>query len=135
MKKPTKRALKVLAAIVVALLIAIGASGCSAKSDTVSKNLSKDADQFKVLRQIVVYNSFTDKYILEVEGFCSLGNDDPSDEVTYTCKTEGGYIKDIIKKSDNTFVYVHQLLAANVSDTHYKVFLRPATIIPDIDVQ
>lgn len=32
-------------------------SGCKHKSDTVSHNLSQDADSYKVFRQIVVYNA------------------------------------------------------------------------------
>lgn len=88
-----------------------------------------------MFRQIVVYNGITDKYILEVDGFCALGNNDSSLQTTYTCKTDQGYVKDIIKKSDNTFVFVHQLKPRHVSDTYFKVILRPETIIPDIDFQ
>lgn len=120
--------------VFIALVVALSLVGCSHKSDTVSKNLSKEADSFRVFRQIVVYNSITDKYILEVDGWCALGNND-SGQVTYTCKVPGGYVKDIVKQSDNTFVFVHQLKPKSVSDTYYKVILRPETIIPNIDFQ
>lgn len=87
---------------------AIAFSACS-DADTVSKNLSTAADNFEVARQIVVYNSFTDKYVLEVEGYCSLGNgEDEKPYVSYTCEAKdmpGGYFKDIIERSDNTFVF------------------------------
>jgi hypothetical protein len=125
----------VIAAAGAALVAAL--AGCSGgnKSDTVSHNLSQEADSYRVFRQIVVYNGFTDKYILEVDGFCSLGNNDPSDEVSYTCKTKDGYIKDIIEKSDNSFVFVHQIGGVHVSDTYYKVIVRPESIIPDVEFQ
>ena len=120
----------------VGLALAGSLVGCQKKSDVVSDNISKDADSYKVFRHIVVYNGITDKYILEVEGYCSLGNDDPNYLVTYTCKGEDGrYIKDIIEKSDNTFVFVHQLHPTKASDTHTKIILRPETLIPDFDVQ
>lgn len=121
------------------MVLLVGAAllltGCSHKSDTVSKNISKDADSYKVFRQIVVYNGITDKIILEVDGFCALGNDDPAEYVSYTCKGPGGYIKDIINRSDNTLVFEHQINAVKVSDTYFKVIVRPETILPDINFQ
>lgn len=127
---------KTLKTVVAAGLIAsgLGLAACSNSSDVVSKNLSTDADNYKIFRQIVVYNAITDKYILEVDGFCSLGNDDAPDEVTYTCKSPEGYVKDIIKKSDNTFVFVHQLHPANVSENFYKVTLKPEEIVPNFEL-
>lgn len=127
--------------LVIAIIAALAIlTGCQHKSDTVSQNISKDADSYKVFRQIVVYNGITDKYILEVDGWCALGNDDPANEVSYTCKVQEpdgstGYVKDIINRSDNTFVYEHQLTPSHVSDTYFRVILRPETIVPDIQFQ
>lgn len=124
--------MKRIAGLTLAGILGVAAlTGCSHKSDTVSHNISADADSYKVFRQIVVYNGITDKYILEVDGYCALGNDDPASQVSYTCKTDKGYIKDIIYKSDNTFVFEHQLHPVNVSDTYFKVILRPESVIPN----
>lgn len=126
-----KKIIAAIAALVTALMLA----ACSHQSDTVSENLSNQADQYHVFRQIVVYNGITDKYILEVEGWCALGNNDDATQTTYTCKTPRGYVKDVIKKSDNTFVFVHQLKPLNVSDTFFQVTLRPESVIPNIQFQ
>lgn len=120
-----------IALLVLGFVIAV--SGCDNDSDVVSENLSTDADNYKIFRQIVVYNAITDEYVLELNGYCSLGNEDSSDRVSYTCKTPEGYVKDIILKSDNTFVFVHQLKPQNVSDDFYKVTLKPTTVIPDLE--
>jgi hypothetical protein len=128
-------------AIVAAALIStvlFGAESCENDSDVVSKNLSTDADNYKVFRQIVVYNGITGEYMLEVKGFCALGNEDSAGSVSYTCKVGGdmgsdGYIKDIIKKSDNVTVWAHQLEPVNVSPDYYKVTLKPTTIVPDFE--
>jgi hypothetical protein len=125
---------KSVAALAIGLTL-FGAAGCKHNSDVVSKNLSNDADNYRVFRQIVVYNALQDKYVLEVDGFCSLGNSDTGGEVTYTCKSPGGYVKDIIERSDNTFVFVHQLHPKKVSQDYFKVTLKPTTIIPDFDLQ
>lgn len=113
------------------LTLAAALAGCT-DADVASRNTSKEADNFQVYRQIVVYNGITDKYILEIKGFCSLGNDDPAGQVSYTCKTGDGYTKDIIKKSDNTFVFVHQLRANNVGTNRYEVNFKPSVIVPDV---
>lgn len=126
---------RIVVPVVGAGLALLFVSGCSHKSDTVSENISNDADSYKVFRQIVVYNGITDKFILEVDGWCALGNDDPPTEVSYTCKVPGGYVKDIINRSDNTLVFEHQLTPHNVSDTYFKVILRPESVIPDINFQ
>jgi hypothetical protein len=54
-------------------LIALGIfAGCGTNADTVSNNISKEAEKFKVGRRIVVTNSITDKVEFEVTGRCSF---------------------------------------------------------------
>ena len=133
---------KIRTAVLVAATVigGLGLAGCSSDADVVSKNLSKEADNFKVWRQIVLYNGITDKYVLEIDGYCSLGNSDASDRVTVTCKVDSGngsdaYTKDVYLKSDNTMVFAHQIKGVDVSPDHYKVVLKPETVIPDFDVR
>ena len=57
------------------LLTSFGIVSCS-DADTVSYNISKEADYFKVNRRVVFYNGITGEYMLTVEGRCSLGNQD-----------------------------------------------------------
>ncbi len=74
-----------------AAIIGLGLMGslaaCSTDADVASKNLSTAADLFQINRRIVFYNGITDKYIMTIEGLCSLGNNDPPRELTVTCKT------------------------------------------------
>jgi hypothetical protein len=133
------KSFKKSAAVTVGVLgLTLGLGACQSDSDVVSKNISKDSDNYKVARQIVVYDAIQGKYILQVRGFCSLGNNDKPDRVSYTCKASGedsGYLKDIILKSDNTFVFVHQLNPAQVSKNHVKVILKPSTVIPNFEAR
>lgn len=131
--------MKKIVAIVALVLAGIFMTGCS-DSDVVSDNLSKDADNFKVERQIVLYNSITDKYIVEIVGLCSQGNDSTAKQIIIICKVKNGngndaYVKDIYNMSDNTMVFVHQTGARSVSPDHYKIVLKPETVVPQVEVR
>jgi hypothetical protein len=113
----------------------IGLVGCTTEADTVSHNLSKSADSFEVQRRVVFFNGITDKYLLTVEGLCSL-NTESAKKLTVTCKVaEGQYKKHYLGLSDNVSYFVEQTDAKYEDAYHYKVLFRPEEIIPDIDLQ
>lgn len=117
------------------LLASFGIVSCS-DADTVSYNISKEADYFKVERRIVFYNGITGEYMLTVEGRCSLGNQDSVWQLSITCKTgEDSYKKHYLWLSDNVTYFVEQLEAKDVSAYHYKVIFKPSVIVPDIDIR
>lgn len=119
-----KRVLSTLAAL--ALL-----AGCSSDADVASQNLSKDADNFKIMRRVVFYNGITDSYMLTIEGLCSLGNNDTRAKLTVTCKTgPASYKKHFLGLSDNVTFFVEQIDEAQVSTNHYRVIFKPSAIIP-----
>lgn len=123
----------VLLTVVVALIWLL--TGCASQADIASINLSTQADAFQVERRIVFYNGITGDYILSIEGFCSLGNNDAPGELTVTCKTgENQFKKHFLGLSDNVTYFAEQIDASNVSAYHYKVIFRPATIVPDLSV-
>lgn len=111
-------------------------AGCTTQADTVSQNLSNDADSFKITRQIVFHNDITDKYLFEIKGLCSLGNNDGEGERTVTCKIgPDKYVKEIFQMGDNTSVVSIQTEPSSSDPYHYEVIFRPETIIPDIELQ
>lgn len=123
--------------IIVALGIVALLAGCSqSDADVASHNLSKSADQFEIERRVVFFNGITDKYLLTIEGRCSLGNDDPPESLTVTCKTgPNEYKKHFLGLSDNVSYMVEQIEAADVSVYNYRVIFKPETIVPNIDVE
>lgn len=117
----------------VAVALSLGA--CSA-ADTASRNISYDSNNFKVMRRVVFVNGITDKYLLSVEGLCSITKDNGDAQLEVTCKTgEGEYKKHYLGISDNVTYFVEQMDASSVDTFHYKVAFRPETILPDIDMQ
>ena len=120
--------------LITALLTAILA-GCASDADMASQNLSKAADQFEVSRRIVFYNGITGGYMLQIEGLCSLGNDDKAREVSVTCKTGAGtYKKHFLGLSDNVTFFVEQVDPSKVDTYHYRVIFRPTEILPTIEL-
>lgn len=110
--------------------------GACTDADVASKNLSKAADNFEIIRRVVFYNGITDSYMLTIEGRCSLGNSDKERQLTVTCKTgQNAYKKHFLGLSDNVTFFVEQTDAANVNVYHYRVIFKPQTIIPDIDIK
>jgi len=109
-------------------------SGCSRDADIVSRNISEAADMFEINRRIVFYNGITDKYILLIEGRCSIRKDNNDNQLEVTCKTgENKYKKHFLGISDNVTYFAEQLDSAKVSKYHYRVIFKPQSIIPDID--
>lgn len=109
--------------------------GCESEADTVNHNLSKSADSFEVQRRIVFFNGITDKYLLTVEGLCSLDVTDAKN-LRVTCKVgEDQYKRHYLGLSDNVSYFVEQTDAKTEDPFRYKVLFRPESIIPDIDLQ
>lgn len=120
--------------IVMVGIMALLLSACT-EADTVNHNISKSADSFEVNRRIVFLNGITDKYLLTIEGTCSL---DVSSDSTLrvTCKVgKDEYKRHYLGLSDNVSYFVEQIDAANVDPFHYRVIFRPESIVPDIDIQ
>lgn len=110
-------------------------SGCN-DADVASRNLSTAADNFKIARRIVFYNTESDTYMLTIEGLCSLGNADKTGELSVTCKVgPDSYKKHFLGLSRNVTYLVEQMDASQVSSYHYKVMFKPSQIIPDLEVK
>lgn len=115
---------------------AIGLSACAVDATIVSKNLSTAADMFEVNRRIVFYNGITDKYILTVEGLCSIETGGQGGKLDVICKTgPSDYKKHFLGLSDNVTFFAEQLDARKTSAYHYRVVFKPQSILPDIDLK
>jgi hypothetical protein len=112
-------------------------TGCSTQAQVASKNLSVAADQFEINRRVVFFNGITDKYLLEIDGFCSVETSASllTGALEVTCKTgPNAYKKHFLGLSNNVSYFVEQIDSANVSAYRYRVIFRPETIIPDLQL-
>lgn len=118
-------------------LMLLGTACFDSKADVASKNLSKAAEQFEIQRRIVFLNGITDKYLLTVEGRCSVETSDSAlgGSLEVTCKIgPGSYKKHFLGLSDNVSYFVEQTESVDVDVYHYRVIFRPETLIPSVDI-
>jgi len=126
-----RRKIAVIGAILVSSLVAFGCS----QADTASDNISKEAEQFKIVRSVVVNNDFTDKVLFQAVGRCSIENGDTMpNTVDIICKDMTGIKKHMIVRSKFTSIAITQVYGANVSEFRTKFIFRPTSIVPDIDL-
>ena len=123
--------MKIIRTLVIGLIATAAAAGCN-DAQIASSNLSRAADNFEIMRRVVFLNGITDSYLISIEGFCSIV--DQNKQLEVTCKTDQNeYKKHFLGLSDNVTYFAEQLEGADVSTYHYRVVFKPQTIIPDID--
>ncbi len=129
-----KRIIVLLAVFLASLVLLTGCTDSDA--DVASKNLSKAAEQFEVFRRITFINGITDRYILVIEGRCSVETGDSllQGSLEVTCKLPNGkFKKAFLGLSDNVSFMVEQPEGVDVSTTRYRVIFKPETIVPNFD--
>ena len=127
----TKNMKKVAIAAATAATLAL--TGCT-DADVASQNLSQDADNFKVMRRVTFVNGITDKYMLTIEGLCSIK--DENNQLEVTCKTgEKQYKKHFLGLSDNVTYVAEQMTSTSSDASRYKVTFKPSVLIPDGEVR
>lgn len=116
----------------VALIAVLGLSACNSRNDAdyISKNISTEAENFKVMRRIVFMNSITDDVMLTLEGNCSIEKDEKN-QLQITCKHgKDDYKKHYLGLADNTPYLVEQLDAIPSDPYHFKIVFKPQSLVP-----
>ena len=117
-------------------LVVAGLLAACTPAEVASSNISQDSDNFRIMRRITFVNGITDKYLLTIEGLCSIMADSADKQIEVTCRTdEGKYKKHYLGLSDNVTYVVEQVEASDTDVFRYKVVYRPETLVPGIDMQ
>ena len=103
--------------------------GCR-EAERVSYNVSKEADNFNVIRRLAVINTRTDKVEFELIGNFSL-QDESSNEISVICQTgENEFKKHIVGINDETMYVIEDIGGANVNKYKYEVNYLPEMVQP-----
>lgn len=122
--------------IIIGLFVGLLAlTGCTSDADTVSRNLSTEADEFKVVRRIVVVNTWNGETLWEATGRCSINIDRP-DVLVLTCREDANaYKKHYLSTGGGNISWAStQLESADVSRYHTIIKFKPTAIVPDVDI-
>lgn len=114
--------------IIIFVVFALLLTGC-VQADRVSENISKQADNFNVTRRVTVFNTRTDKVLLEIIGNFSIKHS--SGDVDIIVETAPGvYKKHFVSLNDWTTYVVEDISGAFVDKYHYEVNFLPEMIVP-----
>ncbi|WP_249696500.1 hypothetical protein [Stappia sp. WLB 29] len=120
--------------MIAAAVLAVGLAGCQDDAKIASRNLSKAADNFEIVRRVVFYNGITGNYMLEITGRCSI--EDQTTQLELTCKDgPDRFSKHFLGLSDNVTYFAEQVGAVDVSVFHTRITWKPQSIIPDVDLR
>lgn len=120
---------KLFKKILVAMVMVVALTGCT-EADKVNENVSREAENFNVLRRFAVINTRTDKVEFEIIG--AFSREDVSDNsVSVIVELEDGtYKKHIIGLNEDTMYIVEDLGGAKVNKYKYEVHFLPESVIP-----
>lgn len=123
----------IAAVFVVAFLVimSVAVGGCS-QAERVSFNLSQEADNFNVVRQLTVINCITGDTLFQMTGKMSITVDVQENQLEIVVEDDGTYVKHLVGLSDNTAYVVEDLnLGENeVSNYRYTLNFNPNMWIP-----
>ena len=123
-----KKIISILVALVLAAAIIFAFAGCR-EAERVSYNISKEADNFNVIRRLVVINARTDKPMFELVGAFSFELE--NNRIIAIVETGNGeYKKHSVGVNDWTLWSIEDISGAEVSKYHYEVNFLPEMIIP-----
>lgn len=121
---------KKIAAAAAALLVLFVLAGCR-QADRVSYNISKEADNFNVIRRLTVLNARTDKPMFELVAAFSIEVDHEDNQLEVVCQTgPSEYKKHFIGLNEWTLYVIEDITGAEVDPYHYEVNFLPEMILP-----
>lgn len=106
----------------------LGLAGCK-QSDKVSNNIANEADNFKVVRRVVVLNTRTDKVEFVAQGVIAVDIDDKRLDIIAKVGKDK-YKKDIINLTGNNMYTIEDLSGSKVDSYKYEVTWLPESVIP-----
>ncbi len=122
---------KIIACVAALGIVTALMSGCDTQANRVSHNISQQADNFNVIRQITVINCIQGDVLFQMTGKMSLNVDEAESQLEITVEDENGsYKKHFIGLSDNVTYTVEDVTDNYVDNYHYTLNFNPKMWIP-----
>ncbi|RFZ78773.1 hypothetical protein DS742_11720 [Lacrimispora amygdalina] len=116
--------------LIIACVVIMTLAGCS-ESARVSYNLSKEADNFNVIRQLTVINCIEGDVLFQMTGKMSITADRGDNQLEIIVENENGkYEKHFVGLSDNVTYVVEDMGESKVNKYKYTLNFNPKMWIP-----
>jgi len=117
------------------LIAAMAITLCACRESTkVSYNLSKEADNFNVVRRLTVFDTRTDTVMFQMTGTFSIRTDRGDDQLEVTCELpDGTFAKHFCYLSRDTTYVVEDMSGTGVSKYSYELNFLPE-MIPGVKI-
>lgn len=122
---------KILGLLLTGFLMTSTFAGCT-EAGRVSYNLSQQADNFNIVRQLTVINCIEGDVLFQMTGKMSITADMADNQLEIIVEDNGTYVKHFVGLSDNVTYIIEDLnLGANeVSKYKYTLNLNPNMWVP-----
>lgn len=127
-----KKILSIVLVVMLVVIMMVVFTGCDTEAQRVSYNLSQEADNFNVVRQLTVINCIEGDVLFQMSGNMSIKADTADNQLEIIVEDGGTYVKHFVGLSDNVTYVVEDLnLGANaVSKYKYTLNFNPNMWIP-----
>lgn len=115
---------KILSLLAVGFLITGVLTGCETEAERVNYNLTQQADNFNVVRQLTVINCIEGDVLFQMTGKMSITADTDDNQLEIIVEDGGTYVKHFVGLSDNVTYVVEDLNLGDNAVSKYKYTLN-----------
>lgn len=116
--------------LLTSMFVALALTGCN-EAERVSHNLSQQADNFNILRQVTVINCIANDVVFQMTGKMSITADTSDNQLEVVVENEDdSYSKHIIGLSDNVTYVVEDIDTNYVDKYQFVINYNPKMWIP-----
>ena len=123
---------KILTIALAICMVLVVFTGCETEAQRVSYNLSQEADNFNIVRQLTVINCIEGDVLFQMTGKMSITADTSDNQLEIIVEDDGTYVKHFVGLSDNVTYVVEDLNLGDNAVAKYKYTLNfnPSMWIP-----
>lgn len=121
--------MKKILAYVMLVVVAVVLVGCTRQAERVTYNLKREADDFNVRRRITVFNTRTDRALMQITGLLAIDVDSDGDLNITIEKAPGEYVLNYAHLSTDTTYIVEQIETKEVSRYKYEIIFYPQNLV------
>ena len=132
MKNKVINTVAIIISVLALIMVSVSLSGCGREANRVSYNISKEADNFNVMRRLTVFNTRTDRCMMQMTGRFSIQNEGNNElaVIVELDRKKGIYQKHFVYLNEWTTYTVEDLNGVKVSKYDYELEFMPEMLVP-----